>query len=48
MLVAAGARVVIADMQEAKGQTLAQELGVTFMRCDVSQESDAKAVVERA
>ena len=48
MLVAAGARVVIADMQEAKGQALAQELGATFMRCDVSQESDAKAVVERA
>ncbi len=48
MLVAAGARVVIADMQEAKGQALAQELGATFMRCDVSQEGDAKAVVERA
>lgn len=48
MLVAAGAKVVIADMQEAKGQALAQELGASFVRCDVSQESDAKAVVERA
>lgn len=48
MLVAAGGRVVIADMQEAKGQALAQELGASFVRCDVSQESEAQAVVERA
>ncbi|MEI7784668.1 MAG: 3-hydroxyacyl-CoA dehydrogenase [Betaproteobacteria bacterium] len=48
MLVAAGGQVVIADMQEAKGQALAQELGASFVRCDVSQEGDAKAVVERA
>ena len=48
MLVDAGGKVVIADMQEAKGQALAQELGASFVRCDVSLESDAKAVVERA
>lgn len=48
MLVAAGGRVVIADMQEPKGQALAQELGASFVRCDVSQESEAQAVVERA
>ena len=48
MLVDAGGKVVIADMQEDKGQALAQELGASFVRCDVSLESDAKAVVERA
>ena len=48
MLTAAGGQVVIADMQEAKGQALAQELGGHFMRCDVSQEADGQAVVARA
>jgi NAD(P)-dependent dehydrogenase (short-subunit alcohol dehydrogenase family) len=48
MLTAAGAQVVIADMQVDKGQAVAQELGAVFVRCDVSQETDGQAVVDRA
>jgi NAD(P)-dependent dehydrogenase (short-subunit alcohol dehydrogenase family) len=48
MLAGAGAQVVIADMQADKGQALAQELGATFVRCDVSQEADGRAVVAAA
>ncbi|MDN5843758.1 MAG: 3-hydroxyacyl-CoA dehydrogenase [Alcaligenaceae bacterium] len=47
-LVAQGARVVLADVQDEAGQTLARELGQTFVHCDVTQESDAQAVVEAA
>ena len=35
-LAAAGSRVVIADLQEEKGQQVASELGGLFVRCDVS------------
>ncbi|OYU73422.1 MAG: 3-hydroxyacyl-CoA dehydrogenase, partial [Burkholderiales bacterium PBB5] len=49
MLAAAGAQVVIADLQADKGQALAAELGgeprAAFVRCDVSQEADGRAVV---
>ncbi len=51
MLVAQGGRVVIADMQVERGQALADELGAAnaaFVRCDVSQEADGQAVVDRA
>jgi NAD(P)-dependent dehydrogenase (short-subunit alcohol dehydrogenase family) len=48
MLRLAGADVVIADMQAEKGQAVAREIGATFVPCDVSQESDAQTVVERA
>ena len=48
MLVANGASVVIADLQVDKGEALAKELGGAFVKCDVSQEADARAVVERA
>jgi NAD(P)-dependent dehydrogenase (short-subunit alcohol dehydrogenase family) len=48
MLTAAGGQVVIADMQVDKGQAVAQELGAVFVRCDVSQEADGQAVVDRA
>jgi len=48
MLVREGAKVVIADMQADKGQALAQELGAQFVRCDVSQEADGRAVVAAA
>ncbi len=43
-----GARVVIADLQADKGQALATELGGAFVRCDVSQEADGRAVVAQA
>jgi NAD(P)-dependent dehydrogenase (short-subunit alcohol dehydrogenase family) len=48
MLSANGAQVVIADLQEEKGRALAAELGGTFVRCDVSQEADGRAVVAAA
>ncbi len=48
MLVANGGRVVVADVQEDKGRALAQELGGTFVRCDVTQEADGRAAVQAA
>jgi NAD(P)-dependent dehydrogenase (short-subunit alcohol dehydrogenase family) len=48
MLTAAGGQVVIADMQVDKGQAVAKELGAVFVRCDVSQEADGQAVIDRA
>jgi NAD(P)-dependent dehydrogenase (short-subunit alcohol dehydrogenase family) len=48
MLAANGGKVVIADLQADKGEALAQELGGAFVKCDVSQEADAQAVVARA
>jgi NAD(P)-dependent dehydrogenase (short-subunit alcohol dehydrogenase family) len=48
MLAANGGQVVIADLQVDKGQALAAELGGSFVRCDVSQESDGRAVVAAA
>ncbi len=48
MLVVHGATVVIADLQEERGHVVADEIGATFMRCDVSQEADAKAVIDKA
>ena len=48
MLAREGGKVVIADLQAERGQALASEIGATFMTCDVSNEKDAAAVVERA
>ncbi|TSE34506.1 3-hydroxyacyl-CoA dehydrogenase [Tepidimonas charontis] len=48
MLAAGGGTVVIADVQVERGEALARELDGTFVRCDVSQEADAQAVIERA
>lgn len=48
MLAAHGAKVVIADMQTDKGQAVANELGAVFVKCDVSNEADAQAVVQQA
>ncbi len=48
MLSSLGGQVVIADMQEEKGQAIAKELGGAFLKCDVSQEADAQAVVAKA
>ncbi len=46
-----GGKVVIADVQADKGESLAKEFGAgkaAFVRCDVTQEADAKAVVAKA
>lgn len=45
-----GARVVIADIDDAAGEALASALGpqVSFVRCDVSMEEDVRRAVEWA
>ena len=48
MLAAQGGKVVIADMQDDKGQAVAQEIGGVFVHCDVSSEADGQAAVAQA
>jgi NAD(P)-dependent dehydrogenase (short-subunit alcohol dehydrogenase family) len=48
MLAAHGGKVVVADLQEERGQAVAAEIGGVFVRCDVSQEADAQAAVAAA
>lgn len=48
MLVDNGAKVVMADVQDELGQTLAKELGQVYVHCDVTQEADGQAVVSEA
>ncbi len=48
MLAEAGGTVVIADLQQDRGQALAGEIGGAFVRCDVAREDDGQAVVARA
>ena len=50
MLAGAGANVVIADLREEQGATLAAELGssVRFARVDVTDETSAQAAVAAA
>jgi NAD(P)-dependent dehydrogenase (short-subunit alcohol dehydrogenase family) len=48
MLVAEGANVVLADVQDEAGEKLAQELGQTYVHCDVTQEADGQAVIAAA
>ena len=45
-----GGKVVVADVQADKGEALAKEVGAgaAFVRCDVTQEADAKSVVAKA
>src|SRR3546814_17934553 len=48
MLVAEGAKVVLADVQDEAGEKLAKELGQTYVHCDVTQEADGQAAVASA
>jgi NAD(P)-dependent dehydrogenase (short-subunit alcohol dehydrogenase family) len=48
MIVEAGGKVVLADVQAEAGQALAAELGGVFVKCDVTSEADGQAVVEAA
>src|SRR5476649_637845 len=48
MIVAAGGKVVLADVQVEAGQALAAELGGVFVKCDVTSEADGQAVVAAA
>lgn len=46
--VSEGARVLLCDINQERGQALASELGATFLRVDVSVEKDVAAAVEKA
>jgi NAD(P)-dependent dehydrogenase (short-subunit alcohol dehydrogenase family) len=48
MIVAAGGKVVLADVQVEAGTALALELNGRFLRCDVTSEADGLAVVAAA
>jgi NAD(P)-dependent dehydrogenase (short-subunit alcohol dehydrogenase family) len=48
MIVEAGGKVVLADVQVEAGQALAAELKGVFVKCDVTSEADAQAVVDAA
>ena len=48
MLAESGAKVVVADMQAERGETVAREIGGVFVKCDVSQEADGQAAVAAA
>jgi NAD(P)-dependent dehydrogenase (short-subunit alcohol dehydrogenase family) len=48
MLSQQGAKVVLADLNDAAGEALAQELGQHYVHCDVTKESDAQAVIDVA
>jgi NAD(P)-dependent dehydrogenase (short-subunit alcohol dehydrogenase family) len=43
-----GAKVVLADVNQEKGQAAAREAGATFIRCDVSRKADVLAAVDAA
>ena len=48
MLVAEGASVVLADVQDEAGEKLASELGQTYVHCDVTREADGQAAIAAA
>jgi NAD(P)-dependent dehydrogenase (short-subunit alcohol dehydrogenase family) len=48
MIVDNGGKVVLADVQVEAGEKLATELGGRFIKCDVTSETDGKAVVDAA
>jgi 3-oxoacyl-[acyl-carrier protein] reductase len=47
---AEGAKVIVADIQEAAGRKVAEEIGAaaTFVKCDVTSAADWKACVQEA
>lgn len=47
-LAATGSRVVVADLNEDRGQAVASELGGLFVRCDVTSTDDADTAVAAA
>jgi len=48
LLAAAGATVVVADVQDAAGAQLASEIGGLFVHCDVTLENEGRAVIDAA
>jgi NAD(P)-dependent dehydrogenase (short-subunit alcohol dehydrogenase family) len=47
-LAAAGSRVVVADLNEERGKSVADEIGGEFVRTDVSDEQSVQAAVDTA
>jgi NAD(P)-dependent dehydrogenase (short-subunit alcohol dehydrogenase family) len=47
-LVAAGAKVVVADVADDKGKALEQELDVRYVRTDATAEDDVRAAMDEA
>jgi NAD(P)-dependent dehydrogenase (short-subunit alcohol dehydrogenase family) len=47
-LASAGSRVVVADLNEERGKSIASEIGGLFVRTDVSDEQSVQAAVEAA
>jgi NAD(P)-dependent dehydrogenase (short-subunit alcohol dehydrogenase family) len=47
-LTARGARVTLADLNDERGAALAEELGGTFVKTDVTDESQVRAAVDAA
>lgn len=45
--IAAGCKVVIFDVQEELAHSFAEEIGATFIKCDVTQEADVKDALLR-
>ena len=43
-----GAKVVVADLNEERGQAVASQIGGLFVKCDVSSEEDGSAAVAAA
>ena len=43
-----GAAVTIADVNPEKGEALAAELGIPFVQCDVREEAEVQAAVDKA
>ena len=48
LFTAEGAKVIIADVNEAAGKAAAEETGAAFVRCDVSDSEDVRKVVAAA
>jgi NAD(P)-dependent dehydrogenase (short-subunit alcohol dehydrogenase family) len=48
LLASEGGQVVVADLQQERGEAVAAEIGGRFVRCDVTQEADGQAVVDAA
>ncbi len=47
-VVAKGGRAAILDLQEETGGALARDLGASFFKCDVADESQVNSAIERA
>ena len=43
-----GAKLVIGDIQDAEGEALADELGASYLHCDVTDEAEVAALVDHA